>query len=215
MSSRCQLQVKTLAALGVVGITVGAIVLLTADYKSWALDSVFSQDPEDIKALAGFLTVLGGSYLLCLASCCCRGECSVKVLAVLSPPFFLLSAVAYLGVYFVTSFTPEAEYLAPGVAVFIFLGLMVGSLACSVAGCCIAGAHLQESEPSYAQPRQKGRLCPQRLDVCCSLCYSDLSLDGHPSCHSSYLRVSCLHDTWLCSRGSGLLPLVSGSLWLS
>ena len=154
MSSRCQLQVKILAALAVTGIAVGAILLFTVDEAFWAADFEALKNlennqaevpenskawaTEDSKSSAGIITLLGSCYLLCLASCCCCGDRAVKFLALLSPLVFSLSFVAYVVALLLGLFTPATEILARGLAVLIFLGLFVGSFACFVAGCCVS-----------------------------------------------------------------------------
>ena len=167
MSSRCQLQAKLLFALAVVGIAAGTIVLFTVDDAFWASlasdleledNNAEDLDVQDNKGLAGLFTVLGSSYLLCLASCCCCGDRAVKVLALLSPLVFFLSAVAYV----VTLCLAIAEFshASGGTATFpmhvvvaclSFLGLMVGSLACCFAGCCL---HLAFPEPRGPRPKK-------------------------------------------------------------
>ena len=153
MSSRCQLQVKILAALAVTGIAVGAILLFTVDEAFWAADFEALKNlennqaevpenskawaTEDSKSSAGIITLLGSCYLLCIASCCCCGDRAVKFLALLSPLVFSLSFVAYVVAVLLGLFTPATEILAPVLAVLIFLGLLVGSFACFVAGCCV------------------------------------------------------------------------------
>eukprot|EP00438_Fugacium_kawagutii_P034304 Skav200267 [mRNA] locus=scaffold93:21214:21987:- [translate_table: standard] len=177
MSSRCQLQAKILVALAVMGVAVGAIVLFTVDEAFWAVDNLEADigyaerdqaaDHEAIKAWAGLITFLGSSYLLCIAGCFCCADRAVKFLALLSPLVFFLSAVAYVVAFLLgcsalsAPSAPEtAEIPGPGFAILSFVGLLIGSLACCVAGCCVSYGN---SQPVSGPGEEKNAGLPKRL----------------------------------------------------
>lgn len=191
VNSDCQLQIKIVAALAVVGMIVGAVVLSTVDHTYWeSLASAWENPDYNIAAddnVAGDIgtnTIFVSFCLLCLACCCWCGLGAAKVLAVLSLLAFCLSGVAYT----VTYFWAHSGYV--GIVWLLFLGLFVGSFVCCVAGCCVAcfqgtnlAREIQQHESSESSPlNQKGQclVCVWALPCCLYLATAILNgKDGY------------------------------------